>query len=128
MNVSPELFLPSTFHILMQPQTPKSHSKKLSILSIPGTPATPPTGYVLAHEETPTRGPERGAQTDEELDSQLGHLDLGLDRPPSTASGSVSVNDESMLELLGLEEDEEEEMLFSEGDGEEGDGFDADNL
>ncbi|CAD6583533.1 MAG: hypothetical protein TREMPRED_003587 [Tremellales sp. Tagirdzhanova-0007] len=108
----------------MQPQTPKSHSKRPSILSTPGTPATPPSGYVLA-QETPTRGPERGAQTDEELDSQLGNLDSGLDLSPSTASGSVSVNDESMLEILDMEEDEDEEMLFSEGDDEDEDGFDA---
>ena len=125
----------------MPPQTPsKTHTRRISAISTPGTPATPPSGYVLAQEETPTRGPERGSETDQEL--QLRHHEPEQEQeeaeqpansqPANSTSGTGSrstMNDDSILEVMDDDEsgsgEGEEEMMFSEEEGDEEEGYDA---
>ena len=119
----------------MTPQTPiKVHSRKSSTFSTPGTPATPLSGYVLAQEETPTRGSERGPESETAQEFSLRPHEEPIASSSGSGSGSGSFNGDSMLEVLeddeGEEREEEEEgrdeaMTFSDGEGDEEEGFDA---
>ena len=93
----------------MQPSTPSKHARRFSALSSPGSPSTPPSRYVLAQEDTPTKSPVLGPGP------ETGDPDERHDG----SSSNGSFNDESMLEIL--DNDEDEEMMMDDGDEEEGD-------
>ena len=113
----------------MPPHTPiNTHTRRLSTFSTPGTPATPPSGYVLAQEETPTRVPERGSETHvDNHELALHHHVSDYVEPPTESSGSVSLNEDSMLEVMENNdgEGEGEAEDFSEGDEDEEEGLDS---
>ena len=111
----------------MLPHTPtQSHTANLSALSPPGTPATPPSAYVLA-QETPTRGCETEAHSDQD------HHGSGLEDPLSSGSSQYgsgsSFNVQSMLEVLDDRDEEgqdgDDEMMLSDGEGDEEEGSDS---